>query len=49
MGIKGFTKKTSLHMKTDNIKAICSQPEVADDVISSYNVETFRDYNAANL
>ena len=25
------------------INAICSRPEVADDVISGYDVETFRD------
>ena len=31
------------------INAICSRSEVADDVISGYNVETFRDYYAANL
>ena len=28
--------------------AICSRPKVAGDVISGYNVETFRDYHAAN-
>ena len=33
----------------DGINAICNRPEVADDVISVYNVETFRDYHAANL
>ena len=26
-----------------------SQPEVADDVISGYNLDTFRDYYAENL
>ena len=31
------------------INAICSRPEVVDDVISCYNVETFRDFQAANL
>ena len=31
------------------ISAICSRLEVADDVISGYNIETFRDYHAANL
>ena len=31
------------------INAICGRPEVADDVISGYNAETFRDYHAANL
>ena len=31
-----------------SINAIYSQPEVADDVISGYNVETFWDYYAAN-
>ena len=31
------------------INVICSRPRVADDVISSYNVDTFRDYQAANL
>ena len=33
----------------DGLNAICNRPEVADDVISGYNVETFRDYHAANL
>ena len=28
------------------INGICSQPEVADDVISGYNEEAFRDYHA---
>ena len=31
------------------INVICGRPEVTDDVISSYNVETFRDYHAAIL
>ena len=31
------------------ITVICSLSEVADDVISGYNVHTFRDYRAANL
>ena len=31
------------------INAICIRPEVADDVISGYNVETFWDYDAVNL
>ena len=29
--------------------AICSRQEAADDVISSYNEETFQDYHAANV
>ena len=33
----------------NGINAICTRPEVADAVISGYNVETFRDYHAANL
>ena len=32
-----------------SINAICSRSEIADDVISGYNVETFLDYNATNL
>ena len=35
--------------RAGGIKANCSRPEVADDVISGYNVETFRDYHSANL
>ena len=31
------------------INGICSRPEATDDVISGYNVESFRDYHAANL
>ena len=31
------------------INAFCSRPEVADDVISGCNVETYSDYQAANL
>ena len=31
------------------IYAICSRPEVADDVISGYNLETFLNYHATNL
>ena len=31
------------------ISAICTRPQVADDVISGYNVETFLDYHAVNL
>ena len=31
------------------INVICSQPEVADDIISGYNVDTFRDNHSANL
>ena len=33
----------------DYINAICSRPEVVDDVISACNVETFLGYQAANL
>ena len=33
----------------DGINTICSRPEVAYDVVSGYNVETFRDHHAANL
>ena len=32
-----------------DINAICSRAEVADDVISGYNVENFIHYYAANL
>ena len=31
------------------INAICIRPEVADDVISDYDVETFLDYHIAKL
>ena len=31
------------------INDTCSRPKVGDDVISGYNVETSRDYHAANL
>ena len=31
------------------INAACSRSEVADYIISGYNVETFLDYHAANL
>ena len=31
------------------INAICSRPEVAGDNISGYNLETFRDNEAANF
>ena len=31
------------------LNAICSRPGVANDVISGLNVDTFRDYHAANL
>ena len=31
------------------INAICSRLEVADNVISNYSVENFRDFHSANL
>ena len=31
------------------INAICSGPEVANDVFSGYTIEPFRDYHSANL
>ena len=33
----------------DGINAICSRPEVANDLISGYNVQTCWDYHAPNL
>ena len=36
-------------MKQWHAHSICCRPEVADDVISGFNEETFGGYNAANL
>ena len=32
-----------------NFHGICNLPEVVDDVISGYNLDTLLDYHAANL
>ena len=35
--------------QNEPVYAICCWREVADDVISGYNVDTFRDYHSGNL
>ena len=42
-------KKDFSNAEFGGINAISSRPEKTDDVISGYNVETFRDYQDANL